>query len=107
MFSTTRKALLAFFVAFALIATITAPSFADKKHDLEKQKKGVSGRIGDAKKDLELSTKKYAAAAAALKAARVTLDSARSTLSATRGALATAKAQDAAMQAKLAETEAQ
>ncbi len=107
MFFTTRKATMAVLLVAALIAALTTPSFADKKDDLEKQKKGVSGKIGDAKKDLELSTKKYANAVAALKTAQGKLDAAKSKLSNTRGALATAKAQDAEMQAKLASTEAE
>jgi murein DD-endopeptidase MepM/ murein hydrolase activator NlpD len=106
MFSTTRKAVMAVLLAAALIATLTTPSFADKKDDLEKQKKGVSGKIGDAKKDLELSTQKYAKAVAALKEAQGKLDAAQSTLSNTRGALATARAQDVEMQARLASSEA-
>ncbi|MEJ7634039.1 peptidoglycan DD-metalloendopeptidase family protein [Aeromicrobium sp.] len=103
---TTRKTLTAALLATTLIATLTAPSFADKKDDLEKKKDGVSGKIGDAKEDLELSTKKYADAVAALKTAQGKLDTARSTLSGTRGALATAKAQDDEMQAKLVSSEA-
>ncbi len=107
MFSTTRKAATAVLLMASLIAALATPSFADKKDDLEKQKKGVSGKIGDAKKDLELSTKKYANAVAALKLAQGKLDAAQSTLSNTRGALATAKARDAEMQAKLTSTEAE
>lgn len=107
MFFTTRKATLAVLLVAALIAALTTPSFADKKDDLEKQKKGVSGKIGDAKKDLELSTKKYANAVAALKKAQAKLDTAQSRLNDTRGALATAKARDAQMQAKLMSTEAE
>ena len=52
MFFTTRKATTTVLLVAALIAALTTPSFADKKDDLEKQKKGVSGKIGDAKKDL-------------------------------------------------------
>ena len=107
MFFTTRKATTTVLLVAALIAALTTPSFADKKDDLEKQKKGVSGKIGDAKKDLELSSKKYANAVAALKTAQGKLDAAKSQLSNTRGALATAKAQDTEMQAKLATTEAE
>lgn len=107
MFSKKRKATVAALLATALVAALTAPSFADKKDDLEKQKKGVSGKIGDAKKDLELSTKKYASAVAALKKAQGKLDAAQSKLSNTRGALATAKALDVQMQAKLASTQAE
>lgn len=107
MVSTTRKATMAVLLVAALIAALTTPSFADKKDDLERQKKGVSGKIGDAKKDLELSTKKYANAVAALKQAQGKLDAAQTKLSNTRGALATAKARDAQMQAKLNSSEAE
>ena len=107
MFSTTRRASLAVLLVAALIAALTTPSFADKRDDLEKQKKGVSGKIGDAKKDLEQSTQKYANAVAALKKAQGKLNAAQSKLSNTRGALATAKAQDAQMQAKLVSTQAE
>lgn len=107
MFSTTRKAFTAGLLATALIATLTSPSFADKKDDLEKQKKGVSGKIGEAKEDLEHSSKKYAQAVAALKTAQGKLNRAQSTLNSTRGALATAKARDAEMQARLVSSEAE
>jgi murein DD-endopeptidase MepM/ murein hydrolase activator NlpD len=107
MLSTTRKAAMAVLLVAALIAALTTPSFADKKDDLEKQKRGVSGDIGDAKKDLEASTQKYAKAVAALKRAQGKLDTAQSKLNDTRGALATAKAQDTQMQAKLVSTEAE
>jgi murein DD-endopeptidase MepM/ murein hydrolase activator NlpD len=107
MFSTKRTSMLAALLATALVAALTAPSFADKRDDLEKQKQGVSGKIGDAKKDLELSTKKYAIAVAALKKAQGKLDAAQSKLSNTRGALATAAAMDAQMQAKLMSTQAE
>jgi murein DD-endopeptidase MepM/ murein hydrolase activator NlpD len=107
MFSIPRKAAMAALLATALIAALTTPSFADKKDDLEKQKNGVSGKIGDAKKDLELSSQKYANAVAALKKAQGKLDAAQSTLNNTRGALATARAQDAEMQARLVSSEAQ
>lgn len=107
MFFTTRKATMAVLLVAALIAALTTPSFADKRDDLEKQKKGVSGKIGDAKKDLELSTQRYANAVAALKKAQAKLDAAQSKLNDTRGALATAKARDAQMQAKLVSTEAE
>jgi murein DD-endopeptidase MepM/ murein hydrolase activator NlpD len=107
MLFTTRKATMALLLVAALIAALTTPSFADKRDDLEKQKKGVSGKIGDAKKDLELSTQRYANAVAALKKAQGKLDIAQSKLNDTRGALATAKARDAQMQAKLVSTEAE
>jgi murein DD-endopeptidase MepM/ murein hydrolase activator NlpD len=106
MFSTTRKALTAAAVAVALVAAISSPSIADKKDDLEKHKRDVSGKIGDAQQNLEQSSKAYANAAATLKRAQAKLDAAQSALSATRGALATARAMDVQMQAKLAASQA-
>ncbi|MET0929908.1 MAG: peptidoglycan DD-metalloendopeptidase family protein [Aeromicrobium sp.] len=91
----------------ALIAALTAPSFADKKDDLERQKREASGAAQDAKKDLDASTKEFAAAAAALQAAQAELDSAEAVLGETRGKLATAQALDAQMQTKLDETQAE
>ena len=108
MFFTTRKAPRGRPVLLALtVAALTPALAADKKDDLEKQKKGVSGKIGDAKKSFDESSKKYANAVAALRTAQGKLDAAKSQLSTTRGQLATAKAQDAQMQAKLAKTEAE
>jgi len=88
------------------LTSFASPGSADSKGDLERQKKGVSGKIGDAKKDLEHSSKQYAAAAAALSKAQGKLDAAQSHLSQTRGELAVAHAKDEQMQAALAKSEA-
>jgi murein DD-endopeptidase MepM/ murein hydrolase activator NlpD len=106
MVSTTRKAFTAAFLATALVATLTSPSFADKKDDLKKKEKAASSAAAEAKKDLDASTKEFQQAAAALKNAQGKLDAARSTLGQTRGKLATARAVDAQMQAKLDQSQA-
>ena len=107
MFSTTRKAIMAALLATALIATLTAPSFADKKDDLKKKQREASSAAKDAKQDLDESSAKYNKAVAAFNAAQAKLDKAQAKLNRTRGALAAAKARDEAMQAKLDKTEAQ
>ena len=73
MFSLPRTALTAALLSAALVAGLTAPSFADKKHDLEQQKKEANSRARDAQKDLDASTKQFADAAAALKEAEAKL----------------------------------
>ncbi|MBC7633846.1 M23 family metallopeptidase [Aeromicrobium sp.] len=106
MFTSTRKAAFAALLATVLVATLTSPSFADKKDDLQKQKRQASGAAADAKKDLDASTKEFVRAATALKAAQGKLDTAQATLGGTRGRLATAKARDAQMQARLDQSQA-
>lgn len=101
MFTRSRHALTAGILATALVASLTAPSFADRKDDLERQKKEANSEAAKAKKDLEASTQELIDAAAALKNAQGKLDSATATLGMTRGKLATAKAVDAEMQVKL------
>lgn len=106
MYSTSRKALVAVVLSCALLASFASPGTADSKGDLERQKKGVSGKIDNAKKDLDNSSKQYAVAASALKKAQTSLDSAQSHLSSTRGRLAVANAKDVQMQAALTAGEA-
>lgn len=106
MYFPSRKALVATVLSCALIAALASPGVGDSKSDLERQKKGVSGKIGDAKKDLEHSSKAYAVAAAALKKAEVSLDAAEGHLGQTRGQLAVAQARDGQMQAELDRNEA-
>ncbi len=106
MYFTTRKALVAAVLSCALIAAFASPGTADSKSDLRKKKDQVSGKIGNAKKNLESSSRAYANAAAALKRAQVSLDAAQSHLSETKGELAVAHARDAAMQAELNRSEA-
>ena len=106
MHFTSRKALVAAVLSCALIAAFASPGLADSKSDLEKQKKGVSGKINGAKKHLEDSSKAYAAASAALKKAQASLDAAQAHLGDTRGQLAVAHAKDVQMQAELDRNEA-
>ncbi|MDQ3157843.1 MAG: peptidoglycan DD-metalloendopeptidase family protein [Actinomycetota bacterium] len=106
MHFTSRQALVAAALSCVLLASFASPGSADSKDDLERQKKGVSGKIGDAEKDLEHSSKKLAAAASALKKAQASLDAAQNHLSDTRGQLAVAHAKDQQMQAALTASEA-
>lgn len=106
MHFSSRKAFIAALLGCALITSFASVSSADSKDDLERQKRSVSGKIGDAKQDLEHSTKEYAKAARALSRAQAALDSAQSHLSSTRGQLAVANAKDIQMQAALEASEA-
>lgn len=105
MFTRSRHALTAGILATALVASLTAPSFADRKDDLERQKKEANSGAAKAKKDLEASTQELVEAAAALKKAQSRLSTAQATLGETRGKLMTAKALDQEMQAKLARSQ--
>src|SRR5688572_1327342 len=108
MFSSTRKAFLAGIVVLAVTAAaLASPSFAGKKDDLERQRRGVNGQLGDAKKSFDESSKKFARAVAALRTAQRQLDAAEKHLGSTRGQLATAEARDEQMQAELVKTEAE
>ncbi|KQX72487.1 MULTISPECIES: M23 family metallopeptidase [unclassified Aeromicrobium] len=106
MSSHTRSALLAALLSVALLAGLTSPSFADRKDDLERQKKEASGAAQQAQKDLDASTKEFAEAAAALQDAEAKLGSAQATLDQTRGKVAVAAAFDTQMQAKLEKSQA-
>jgi murein DD-endopeptidase MepM/ murein hydrolase activator NlpD len=106
MFPHTRTALTAALLSAALVAGLTAPSFADKKHDLEQQKKEANSRARDAQQDLDASTKEFAEAAAALKEAEARLGAAQATLDQTRGKVVVAEAFDAEMQKKLEQSQA-
>jgi murein DD-endopeptidase MepM/ murein hydrolase activator NlpD len=106
MFSHTRTALTAALLSVALLAGLTAPSFADKKDDLERQKREASGAAADAKKDLDSSTQQLLDASTALKEAEARLGSAQAELSQTRGKVDVAAALDAQMQSKLEKSQA-
>lgn len=110
MLSHTRTAVLAAVLStalvVALITALSAPSFADKKDDLERQKREASSAAQDAKKDLDASTREFAEATAALKDAQARLDAAQTTLEQTRGKVAVAAAFDDEMQAKLEQSQA-
>ncbi len=108
MVTSTRKAFLAGIVVLALAAAALAgPASADKEDDLERQRRGVNGQLGDAKKSFDESSKKFAGAVAALRKAQHKLDAAEKHLGSTRGELATAEARDAQMQAELVKSEAE
>lgn len=106
MFSHTRTAVTAALLAAALVASLTAPSFADKKDELEQQKRDANSAAQDAKKNLDASSREFEAAAAALQDAQAKLDTAQATLDATRGRVAVAAAFDAEMQGKLNRSQA-
>jgi murein DD-endopeptidase MepM/ murein hydrolase activator NlpD len=97
---------LAAFVAAALVVGLTAPVLADKKDDLQREKRGVNGKIDGAQRSLDSSSAAYAKAAKALDAAQGKLASARATLGKTRGQLAVSQAEDARMQAELERSQA-
>ncbi len=108
MVISTRTARTAAVVVLAVLAAaLASPVFADDKGDLKKQRRGVNGQIGSAKKSYDESSKKFANAVAALRTAQRQLDAAEAHLSSTRGELATAKARDEQMQAELVKSEAE
>lgn len=107
MFSNTRTAITAALLSAALLAGLTSPSFADKKDDLERQKRDANSAAQDAKKDLDASTQEFIEAAAALKAAQDKLDTAQAALEETRGKVAVASALDVQMQGKLDQSQAE
>jgi murein DD-endopeptidase MepM/ murein hydrolase activator NlpD len=101
-----RKSLTAALLAVVMLAAFSSPSIADSRSDLEKQQRDANAAAKAAKKALDGSTKKYADAVLALRAAQSKLDAAENQLGATRGLLAVAQQLDAQMQAKLALSEA-
>lgn len=107
MHHTSRNAFVAVLLSCALVASFSSSSWADSKDDLERQKKAVTGKLGDAKDDLAHSSKAYRKAASALKKAQASLDAAQGHLNSTRGQLAVAQAKDAQMQAALMASEAE
>jgi chromosome segregation ATPase len=108
MVTSTRKAYVVGIVLLALtVAALASPVAADKKDDLQRERRGVNGQLGDAKKSYDQSSRKFASAVAALRKAQSQLDAAEKHLGSTRGQLATAEARDAQMQAELNKTEAE
>jgi murein DD-endopeptidase MepM/ murein hydrolase activator NlpD len=97
---------MALVLALALVAAVTSPSSADKKHDLEQKQKAAKGKAADAKQDLDESSAKFIAAASSLARAQASLNVAQNTLGKTKGMLAAAKTIDAQMQAKLVQSQA-
>ncbi|WP_375002860.1 peptidoglycan DD-metalloendopeptidase family protein [Aeromicrobium sp. CTD01-1L150] len=105
MASTSRKAALAAIITAALVAGFTQPVIADSRDELERERRGVSGKIDDAQKSYDQSSKAFAKAKAALDKAQARLDEAETTLRKTRGQLAVAEAEDARMQRELESAE--
>jgi murein DD-endopeptidase MepM/ murein hydrolase activator NlpD len=89
----------------ATVAALLGPAAADDRSNLEEQRNGVAGRIADAKKDLEASSKAFVEANNALKSAQEQLGSAQAHLGQTRQALSGAKALDATLTVKLERAE--
>lgn len=106
MFHKPRTAITAGLLAAALLAGLATPSFADKKDDLERQKREANGAAQDAKKNLDASTQELVEAAAALAEAQGKLDAAQANLAETQGKVAVAAAFDAQMQGKLDKSQA-
>ncbi len=106
MIKSRHRSVTAAILAVVMLAAFSSPSVADSKSDLEKQKKEASAAAKKAKKALDGSTKQYAAAVLALRAAQSKLDVAENELGKTRGLLAVAQQFDAQMQAKLLLSEA-
>ncbi|WP_375000128.1 peptidoglycan DD-metalloendopeptidase family protein [Aeromicrobium sp. CTD01-1L150] len=105
MASTSRKTALAAIITAALVAGFTQPVIADSRDDLERERRGVSGKIDGAQKSYDQSSKAFANAKAALDKAQARLDAAETTLRKTRGQLAVAEAEDARMQRELEDAE--
>jgi murein DD-endopeptidase MepM/ murein hydrolase activator NlpD len=91
--------------AVVTVGAISGPVMADDRGDLEQQKKGVAGRIDDAKRAFDESSKKLVKAADELKSAQSKLGAAKSHLGETRQALAGAKALDVTLKVKLDQAE--
>ncbi len=106
MASSSRKAALAAILTAALAVGFMQPVFADKKDDLERERRGVNGKIDGAQQSYDQSSKAYAKAAAALDKAQASLDTAQAELGKTRGQLAVAEAEDLRMQRELESAEA-
>lgn len=100
-----HKPLLALSISVALIAGFSAPSNADSKDDIKRERDGVSRKLKDAKSDVHESTKRLQTAHQRLKKAESRLSSAQSKLQSTRGQLVVAQAEDERLRAELAEAE--
>jgi murein DD-endopeptidase MepM/ murein hydrolase activator NlpD len=87
------------------VGAISGPVVADDRDTLEQQRKGVAGRIDDAKKAFDESSKQLSRAADELKSAQARLGQAQAHLGETRQALSGAKALDATLKVKLDQAE--
>jgi len=87
------------------VGAISGPVVADDRDNLEQQRKGVAGRIDDAKKAFDESSKQFSRAADELKSAQARLGQAQAHLGETLQALSGAKALDATLKVKLDQAE--
>ena len=91
----------------ATVGALLGPAVADDRTNLEQQRQGMAGRIADAKKAFDESSKEFVKANNALKSAQNQLGTAKEHLGQTRQALSGAKALDQTLQGKLTEAEGQ
>ena len=87
------------------VGAISGPVVADDRDALEQQRKGVAGRIDDAKKAFDESSKQFSRATNELKSAQAQLGQAKNHLGETRQALSGAKALDATLKVKIDQAE--
>lgn len=100
------KPLLAFALTATLVAGFTAPTYGDEKDDIKRQQRENAQRLGDAKDEVQESTKAAVAARNALRTAEAELTSAQGELGRIRGKLAVAQAEDARLRAELDQAQA-
>ena len=91
----------------ATVGALLVPAVADDRANLEQQRQGMAGRIADAKKAFDESSKEFVKANKALKSAQAQLGTAKQRLGQTRQALSGAKALDTTLQGKLTQAEGQ
>ena len=91
----------------ATVGALLVPAAADDRAKLEQQRQGMAGRIADAKKAFDESSKEFVKANSALKSAQEQLGTAKDHLGQTRQALSGAKALDTTLQGKLTQAEGQ
>ncbi len=91
--------------AVATVGALLGPAVADDRTNLEQQRKGMAGRIENAKKAFDESSKAFVKANDSLKNAQEQLSSAKAHLGQTRQQLTGAKALETTLQGKLSQAE--
>src|SRR5690625_8046926 len=94
MYRSTRALIAAVALGCLMATVVAAPTSADSKDDIKRERRSVSGKISGAKKQYEQSSKQYAAAAEKLSKATKKLKNAKSSLSSTRSELDTARSEE-------------
>lgn len=100
-FAGRTAAITATVVALSATAGAAVPTPPGDRNSLEQQRKGVSGRITDAKKAFDESSRAYVRASNSLKVAQVRLGAAKAHLGQTQHELAGAQALDAKLKVQL------